>query len=39
MPMKMAHKSRHKMSCYDYAWESQDMKDCLAKPGSGQKTM
>jgi len=27
----MAHKSKHKMSCYDYAWESQDMKDCLAK--------
>jgi len=32
----------HKMSCYDYAWESQQMKDCLAKAGSkkpaGQKT-
>jgi hypothetical protein len=39
MPMTMAHKSRHKMTCYDYAWESQDMKDCLAKPVSGKKTM
>jgi hypothetical protein len=39
MPMKMGHKSHHKMSCYDYAWESQDMKDCLAKQGSGSKTM
>ena len=25
--------SHHKMSCYDYAWESQQMKDCLAKSG------
>ncbi len=25
------HKSHHKMSCYDQAWESQAMKDCLAK--------
>jgi len=32
-PMKMAKKSKHKMSCYDYAWQSQDMKDCLAKSG------
>ena len=22
--------AKHKMSCYDYAWESQDQKDCLA---------
>ena len=26
-----ATKSAHKMSCYDYAWESQAQKDCLAK--------
>ena len=25
------HKSAHKASCYDYAWDSQQMKDCLAK--------
>lgn len=24
---------RHKMSCYDYAWQSQDMKNCLARSG------
>lgn len=24
-------KSKHKWSCYDYAWQSQDMRDCLAK--------
>jgi hypothetical protein len=27
----MAHKSAHKMSCYDYAWDSQQQKDCLVK--------
>ena len=28
---KMAHHAaRHKMTCYDYAWESQAQKDCLA---------
>ena len=27
----MAHKSVHKMSCYDYAWDSQQQKDCLVK--------
>jgi hypothetical protein len=27
----MAHKAVHKMSCYDYAWDSQQQKDCLAK--------
>jgi hypothetical protein len=27
----MAHKASHKMSCYDYAWDSQQQKDCLAK--------
>lgn len=32
-PMAMK-KSHHKMGCYDYAWESAAMKDCLAK-GSG----
>jgi hypothetical protein len=30
--------SHHKMSCYDYAWESQQMKDCLAKM-EGKKPM
>ena len=30
-PMKMAAKPHHKWSCYDYAWESQQMKDCLDK--------
>ena len=24
--------AKHKFSCYDYAWESQDQKDCLAHP-------
>ncbi|HZB90917.1 MAG TPA: hypothetical protein VE397_05720 [Stellaceae bacterium] len=24
--------AKHKSSCYDYAWQSQDMKDCLAHP-------
>lgn len=24
------HHGRHQASCYDYAWQSQDMKDCLA---------
>ncbi|HXP30851.1 MAG TPA: hypothetical protein VN832_07160 [Stellaceae bacterium] len=27
------HGGKHKWSCYDYAWQSQDMKDCLAKSG------
>jgi hypothetical protein len=27
----MAHKASHKVSCYDYAWDSQQQKDCLAK--------
>ena len=30
-PKKMSMKSHHKMSCSDYAWESQAMKDCMAK--------
>ena len=25
--------SHHKMDCSDYAWQSQDMKDCMAKTG------
>lgn len=29
--------AKHKRSCYDYAWESQDMKDCLAKQGNQPK--
>ena len=34
-PMKGASvKKKHKRSCYDYAWQSQDMKDCLAKQAS-----
>jgi hypothetical protein len=32
--MAMAMKPRHLWSCYDYAWESQAMKDCLAKPAA-----
>jgi hypothetical protein len=36
---KMAMKSKHKFSCYDYAWDSQALKDCLAKPASEQKPM
>jgi hypothetical protein len=24
--------AKHKPTCYDYAWESQDQKDCLAHP-------
>lgn len=37
-PMKSASvKKRHKRSCYDYAWQSQDMKDCLAKQASAAK--
>ena len=31
----MAHKASHMTSCYDYAWDSQQQKDCLAK---GDKT-
>ena len=27
----MAHKSHHKMDCYDLAYQSQAMADCLAK--------
>ena len=26
----------HKFSCYDFAWQSQNMKDCLANPGKFQ---
>jgi hypothetical protein len=29
--------AHHGMSCYDYAWQSQEMKDCLAKKTSAQK--
>jgi hypothetical protein len=38
MKKPMTHKASHKMSCYDYAWESAAMKDCLAK-GSASKPM
>lgn len=35
MPMKAAAtKPKHKFSCYDYAWQSKDMQDCLAKGGA-----
>jgi hypothetical protein len=27
----------HRMGCYDYAWESQEMKDCLAKHPAAAK--
>jgi len=38
MPMKtMAKKSAHARSCYDYAWDSQAQKDCLA--GKSSKPM
>jgi hypothetical protein len=30
-----SHNSHHKWSCYDYAWESQQQKDCLAKQEAG----
>jgi hypothetical protein len=30
-PKKVAAKSHHKMGCNDYAWDSQAMKDCMAK--------
>jgi len=29
--------TRRHMNCYDYAWQSQEMNDCLAKQGSAQK--
>jgi hypothetical protein len=28
------HARHHKMSCYDYAWQSEKMKDCLARPAA-----
>lgn len=28
----------HKFSCYDYAWQSQDMKGCLADPQQWEKS-
>jgi hypothetical protein len=30
--------AKHQASCYDHAWESQEMKDCLANP-DGAKPM
>ena len=30
----MAHKAHHKMDCYDYAYQSAAMADCLAKQGN-----
>ena len=32
--MKMARHSHHKMGCYDLAWMTQEMKDCLEKSGN-----
>jgi hypothetical protein len=29
--------AKHQPSCYDHAWESQDMKDCLANPDSANR--
>ena len=34
MKKPMAKKSAHKMDCYDYAWQSAAMADCLAKKGN-----
>jgi hypothetical protein len=34
MSKPMAHKSHHKTDCYDLAYQSQAMADCLAKQGS-----
>ena len=34
-----AHKSMHKMSCYDYAWDSQQQKDCLQGKPAAKKTV
>jgi hypothetical protein len=46
MPMKKAERHaamhghmHHKMGCYDYAWESQAQKDCLARPAAEQRPM
>ncbi len=42
MKKPMARKSHHKMSCYDYAYQSAAMQDCLAKSTSktsGSKPM
>ncbi len=43
MKKPMARKSHHKMSCYDYAWQSAAMQDCLAKgtskTGAGKPMM
>lgn len=35
----MHHRVAHKRSCYDYAWQSQQMKDCVSKAGSMSKPM
>jgi len=35
-PMASHH---HHMGCYDYAWQSQEMKDCLAKHASAHHPM
>ena len=35
----MGHKMSHKMGCYDYAWQSTAMNDCLAKGSSMKKPM
>jgi hypothetical protein len=40
MAKPMAHKaSHHKMSCYDYAYQSKAMSDCLAKGSGAAKPM
>ena len=37
MKKSMPMKAHHSMSCYDYAWDSQAQKDCLA--GKSAKPM
>jgi hypothetical protein len=39
MKKAAAPKAKHSMSCYDYAWDSQAQKDCLAgkKPTAMKK--
>jgi hypothetical protein len=33
----MATHHKHKWTCYDYAWESQDQKNCLARQAEQQQ--
>jgi hypothetical protein len=38
MKKPMMKKASHKMDCYDYAWQSAAMSDCLAKGSSKAST-